>query len=178
MSDRKAIIRQHMTEARDSLLAAVAALDEANLAASTENAQWRVRDLLAHLAASERGMLRTVDRFLAGGDLPPGFSLDVWNQRQVEKRREAGVADLWAELEASRAEAWGMLDRLSEADLDVAGVHPAGLPTTVAGLFLTIANHELDHGNEIRSAVGLPIVMTADWQQALAAGGLSAGGIP
>lgn len=167
MSDRKTTIRQRLTEARELLLQAAAALDETTIVASTENPHWRVHDMLAHVAASERGMLRNVDRFLAGGDLPAGFSLDIWNQRQVDKRQAASVEELLAELEASRAEAWVLLDRLSDSDLDVQGVHPAGLRTTVAGLFLTIANHELDHGKEIRTAVGLPILMTADWQQAL-----------
>lgn len=167
MYDRKTAIRQRLTEARELLLQATDALDDTTVIASTENPQWRVHDILAHVAGSERGMLRNVDRFLAGGDLPEGFSLDTWNQRQVEKRQAASVEALLSELAASRAEAWVLLDRLSEADLDVKGLHPAGLRTTVAGLFLTIANHELDHGNEIRTAVGLPIVLTADWQQAL-----------
>ena len=167
MSDRKTTIRQRLTEARELLLLAAAALDDTSIVASTENPQWRVHDILAHVAASERGMLRLGGRFLAGGELPAGFSLDTWNQRQVEKRRQAGVEELLSELAASRAETWSLLDRLSEAELDVWGLHPAGLHTTVAGLFLTIANHELDHGNEIRTAVALPILLTADWQQAL-----------
>ena len=167
MSERKAQIRQEMEEARRLLLEAVAAIDAETAIASTENPNWRVRDILSHLAASERGMLRNVDRFLAGGELPTGFSLDFWNQRQIEKRQQAGVADLVNELEASRQEAWMMLDHLRESDLDVAGLHPAGRRTTVAGLFTTIAFHELDHGNEIRQALAMPIVRRADWSQAL-----------
>ncbi|MCS7039260.1 MAG: DinB family protein [Anaerolineae bacterium] len=164
--DRKTPIRQHLTEARQLLLEAVAALDDETALLPTTNPEWRVRDILAHLAASERGLLRNVERFLAGGELPADFSLDVWNRRQVAKRRDATIADLLAELAASRAEVWAMLDRLDEADLDVPGTHPAGMRTTVAGLFYTIANHELDHGNEIRVALGLPIVRQADWRQA------------
>jgi uncharacterized protein (TIGR03083 family) len=164
--DRKTLIRQHMTEARHLLLEAVAALDEETALTATANPEWRVRDVLAHLAASERGLLRNVERFLAGGELPADFSLDVWNRRQVAKRRDATVAELLAELAAGREEAWAVLDRLNEADLDVPGIHPAGMRTTVAGLFYTIANHELDHGNEIRVALGLPIVRQADWREA------------
>lgn len=167
--DRKASIRQELEEARRLLIEAVAAIDDEAAVASTENPQWRVRDILAHLAGAERGLLRTVERFLAGGDLPPGFSLDLWNQRQVEKRQQAGVADLVAELTASRDESWAMLDRLSDSEMDAGGLHPAGFSTSVAGLFLTIANHELDHGNEIRQALALPVTRRADWSQALAA---------
>ncbi len=167
MSEQKEEIRQQMTEARALLLEAVAAIDEETAIANTENPNWRVRDILAHVAGSERGMLRNVDRFLTGGELPPGFSLDVWNQRQVEKRVQVGVAELVGELAASREEAWAMLARLSEAELATPGIHPAGFRTTVAGLFHTIANHELDHGNEIRAALALPIVKRADWKRAL-----------
>lgn len=164
--DRKTLIRQHLTEARRLLLEAVAGLDDETALTLTANPEWRVRDVLAHLAASERGLLRNVARFLAGGELPADFNLDVWNRRQVSKRRDTPIAELLAELAASREEVWATLDRLGEADLDVSGTHPAGMRTTVAGLFYTIANHELDHGNAIRAALGLPIVREADWRQA------------
>ncbi len=167
MSERKAQIRRQMEEARQLLLEAVAAIDDETAIASTENPQWRVRDILSHLAGAERGLLRTVDRFLGGGELPAGFSLDTWNQRQVEKRQPLSVAELAAELKGSREEAWALLDRLHDSDLDVRGLHPAGLQTTVAGIFLTIAYHELDHGNEIRQTLALPITRRADWSQAL-----------
>jgi uncharacterized protein (TIGR03083 family) len=166
--DRKAHIRQELAEARRLLLEAAAAIDDETAVASTENPQWRVRDILAHLAGAERGLLRTVERFLAGAELPPAFSLDIWNQRQVDKRQPSGVAELVAELSSSREEAWAMLDRLSEREMNVVGLHPAGRQTTVAGLFLTIAYHELDHGNEIRQALALPITQQADWSRALA----------
>ncbi len=165
--DRKTTIRQRLHEARQLLLEAVAALDEETALTATANPEWRVRDILAHLAAAERGLLRNVERFLAGGELPADFDLDRWNRRQVARRQDATVADLLAELAASREETWALLDRLDETALEVSGLHPAGMPTTVAGLFVTIAHHELDHGNEIRAALGLPIVRRADWREAL-----------
>lgn len=171
MTDRKTDIRQKMILARQLLIEAAERIDEQSAIASTENPSWTVRDILAHVTGSEQGLLRNVERFLAGGELPAGFSLDVWNQRQVEKRRPMDISAMLANLEASRKEAWTLLDRLSEADMDVPGIHPAGFATTVAGLFLTIANHELDHGNEIRAALGLPVIEIADWRQAFAASG-------
>ncbi|MCO6451092.1 MAG: DinB family protein [Caldilineales bacterium] len=167
MNDRKTHIRQKMEAARVLLVDVASQIDDGTAVASTENPNWRVRDILAHVSAAEAGLLATVQRFLAGTELPPGFSLDYWNQRQVEKRAEAGVADLLAALADSRSQAWALLDSLRESDLDVVGVHPAGFRTTVAGLFYTIANHEIDHGNEMRRAMGLPVKVTADWKLAL-----------
>ena len=172
MSDRKTKIRAEMKRAWELLLEAAVQIDETTAIASTENPAWRVRDILAHVSGAEGGLSATVQRFLAGTDLPDGFSLDYWNQRQVEKRAEKAVPDLLADMAASRAQAWVLLDSLSEEQLDVVGVHPAGFGTTVAGLFYTIANHELDHGNEIRRALGLPISVTADWRLALQTDGV------
>jgi len=166
MATEKETIRQRLQAARALLLDAAAHIDETAAVASTENPNWRVRDILAHVAGAEMGLLRTAERFLAGGELPPGFDLDLWNQRQVEKRDERSIAELIAELEASRGAVWRMLDALSPAQLAVTGAHPAGFRTNVAGIFHTIANHELDHGNEIRAALGLPITQQARWQEA------------
>ncbi|NUQ39017.1 MAG: DinB family protein [Caldilineales bacterium] len=166
MNADKEAIRQRMQEARALLLDAAAHIDDATAGASTENPHWRVRDILAHVAGSEMGLVRTAERFLAGGELTPGFDLDLWNQRQIEKRQEREIAELLAELEASRAAAWRLLDALDAAQLAVTGRHPAGFRTSVAGIFYTIANHELDHGNELRAALGLPITRQADWQEA------------
>lgn len=170
MTDRKTPIRQELERARSLLLAAAAQIDETNAGFSTENPTWSVRDIFAHVSGAEAGLLATVHRFLAGTELPDGFSLDYWNQRQVEKRADKALPELVADMAVSRAQAWVLLDSLSDAQLDVAGVHPAGFRTTVAGLFYTIANHELDHGNEMRRALGLPVVVTADWRLALQTG--------
>lgn len=167
MSDQKEFIRRQLQEARTLLLEAVTGLDDDMAVASTENPEWRVRDILAHLAASEPGLLHNINRFLAEEELPSGFDLDRWNRRQVAKQSATTVEDLLLALQTSRKQALAMLDSLSEDDLAVTGTHPAGFDTTVAGIFLTIANHELDHGNEIRTALGLPVIKQADWKQAM-----------
>lgn len=162
-SERKTHIRHYMQAARQALLEVLEHIDEDARVTPTENPQWRVGEIVAHLAASEKGMLRNVDRFLAGQELPEGFSLAYWNERQVTKRAQTPLQDLVAELKASREQAWAILERLRESELDVAGTHPAGFRTTVAGLFYTIANHELEHGNEIRRALGLETPLQPDW---------------
>ena len=167
MTDRKELIRQQMQEARILLLEALADLDDDMAVASTENPEWRVRDILAHLAGSEPGLLNTIERFLAGIELPAGFDLDRWNRGQVRKQADSTIESLVLSLQSSREQTGLLLDRLSEEDLDVVGTHPAGFRTTVEGIFFTIANHELDHGNEIRTTLGLPVTRQADWSQAM-----------
>ena len=164
MTDQKAAIRERMETARRLLLEVIEQLDDETAMTSTENPKWTLHDILAHLSAAERGLLATIQRFLSGTELPEGFDLNYWNERQVEKRKDRTVAELTADLRASREQAWQLLDSLGETELAVTGTHPAGFRTTVAGIFYTIANHELDHGNEMRRALGLPIVEEADWR--------------
>jgi uncharacterized protein (TIGR03083 family) len=165
MTDRKQRIHSELAQSRAYLVSVAQQIGPEQILASTDNPAWNVHDLLAHLAGAERGLQATVQRFLAGDPLPEGFSLDYWNQRQVEKQRERSVADLLAGLEASRAGTLALLDSLSEEQLAVRGLHPAGFETSVGGIFRVMAMHELDHGQEIALALGLPVKKRVEWSR-------------
>ncbi len=164
MSQRKDALKAELADARAYLFSVVQQITPDLALATTENPQWNVHDLLAHLAGAERGLQATVQRFLAGKELPPDFSLDYWNQRQVAKQKERDIADFVASLTASRVDTLALLDSLSEEQLDVVGMHPAGFPTDVAGIFRVLALHERDHGQEIAAALGLPVGERVNWR--------------
>jgi uncharacterized protein (TIGR03083 family) len=163
MSDRKQRLYDQLAENRAYLLSVAGQIGPEQAVASSENPQWNVHDLLAHLAVAERGLQGTVQRFLVGQPLPEGFSLDIWNQRQVAKQQERSVAELLASLESSRVETLALLDSLSDEQLAVRGLHPAGFESSVAGIFRVMALHELDHGQEIALALGLPVEKRVEW---------------
>lgn len=165
MTNRKQRIHTELAQTRAYLLAIAGQIGPEQAVASTENPQWNVRDMLTHLAIAERGLQATVQRFLAGQPLPEGFSLDHWNQRQVEKQKERSVADLLASLAASRIDTLALLDSLSDEQLAVRGLHPAGFETSVGGIFRIMARHELDHGQEIALALGLPVEKRVQWSR-------------
>jgi uncharacterized protein (TIGR03083 family) len=157
MSDRKERLRDELNDSRAYLVSVAEQIGPEQVLNSTENPLWNVHDLLAHLAGAERGMQATVKRFLAGESLPENFSLDYWNQRQVEKQKERTAADLLAGLAASRVDTLALLDSLTDDQLAVRGLHPAGFETSVGGIFKVIAYHERSHGQEIALALGLPV---------------------
>ena len=163
MTDRRQRIRTELADSRAYLLSVAEQIIPDQVLASTENPAWTVHDLLAHLAVAERGLQGTVQRFLAGEPLPESFSLDYWNQRQVAKHKERSVADLLASLAASRVDTLALLDSLSDEQLAVRGMHPAGFETSVGGVFRVMAMHELDHGQEIALALGLPVEKRVKW---------------
>lgn len=165
MTNRRQRIHSELAESRAYLFSVAQQIGPEQVVASTENPAWNVHDLLAHLAVAERGLQGTVQRFLAGQPLPEGFSLDYWNQRQVEKQKEHSVADLLASLAASRVDTLSLLDSLSDEQLAVRGMHPAGFETSVGGIFRVMAMHELDHGQEIALALGLPVEKRVQWNR-------------
>lgn len=165
MTNRRQRIHSELAESRAYLFSVAQQIGPEQVVASTENPAWNVHDLLAHLAVAERGLQGTVQRFLAGQPLPEGFSLDYWNQRQVEKQKEHSVADLLASLAASRVDTLSLLDSLSDEQLAVRGTHPAGFETSVGGIFRVMAMHELGHGQEIALALGLPVEKRVQWNR-------------
>ncbi len=163
MSERVERLRTELNDSRAYLFSVAEQIGPEQVLNSTENLLWNVHDLLGHLAGAERGMQATVKRFLAGEPLPEGFSLDYWNQRQVEKQKERSVPDLLAGLAASRVDTLALLDSLTDDQLAVRGVHPAGFESSIGGIFKVIAHHERMHGQEIALALGQPVDDRVTW---------------
>ena len=163
MTQRKETLVAELSSSRDYLVSVATQVGADQVLNSTENPLWNVHDVLAHVAIAERGLQATVNRFLAGEDLPEGFSLDYWNERQVAKLSERSVDELLAGLDASRQVTLSLLAGLTDDQLAVAGIHPAGFETDVAGVFRILAWHETAHGQEIAAAIGLETGEPVDW---------------
>ncbi len=163
LEERKNRLRSKLASARNELVAILQQVQPADAARSTENPAWTVHDLVAHLAVAEVGLQGTVKRFLAGTELPADFDLNTWNERTVKRAQNRTMEDLLAGLQASREQTLALIDSLSADELDVPGVHPAGIPTNVEGVFKIMAYHERLHAAEIARAMGLPAPNVRPW---------------
>ncbi len=113
--------------------------------------EWTIKDAVAHLVGAERGMTR-IARGAARGEnpqLPEGYNNDVYNSRQVTKRREQSLAQVRAELDASRAELMALLDSITPEQLVLCGEHPLSGSVSLKDLLVIIYSHERTHTNEI-----------------------------
>ncbi|SNB63965.1 DinB family protein [Thermoflexus hugenholtzii] len=156
MSERKAAIRRHLDQTRAEVLAIASQLreDDWEKPVQGEGGKWTARQVLAHLAAAEIGQMSRIQRVLAGERyMPEGFNLDVWNERQIQKRENQRVEDILKDLEASRQALLQLLDSLSEEQLDIEGQHAIGAMMTVEQMFYHLGNHERDHAAELRRAL-------------------------
>jgi hypothetical protein len=125
-------------------------------APSENDAPWKARDVLAHVAVSEGGQLGQITRCLAGDvTVPDDFDLARFNRRSVQKQADKSVADFFALIEADHAKVLAALDAITnEADLDKTGRHARGDIITVEQFFIRITEHRLQHAEELQKAVG------------------------
>lgn len=154
MGSKRSELVSFLNETRDEFLVLARSLTSEQLDLPTENPGWSVRDTIAHLASSEAGLIATAKRIAGGEPSPrPGFDLDAYNQRQVEKRRGQATDELLSELAESRREMLATLAALTDEQLAMEGKFSSGLPTNVFGVFRRIGEHERLHSEQIREAI-------------------------
>jgi hypothetical protein len=119
------------------------------------NPQWNVKDVLAHLAGAERAMLRTAQASARGDDpqLPDGYDNDVFNARQVAKRKDQSVAQILDELKGIHKDMSAFLDNITQEQMTRMGEHPLEGEIPLKDLLVVIYTHEVTHCNEIQNAL-------------------------
>jgi hypothetical protein len=113
---------------------------------------WSAREILAHMVASERGLLALAKRIAAGDahSLPPGYDLNAANRAAVQKRESRPVSELLAEWAENQAAWRAYMETLTPEALDREGAHP-GFPGPVSlrQLIVVMLRHERGHHHDI-----------------------------
>lgn len=116
---------------------------------------WQVKDVIAHLADSERGLLGQVTRLLAGEQtVPEDFDLNRWNRSAVRKTANNPVSDLLDQISEAYQELLQVLSGLEDDALDKVGRHSSGRMLTVEAFFRRVLSHRSEHVADIRKALG------------------------
>ena len=153
METRKDELKTKITEGRAKLLATMNRMSEGDWDQATSNPEWTARDLLAHVANAEPGLLVRMQKFLDGtSQLPPGFDLNIWNKRQVSKRRGESIEVLVRSLQQSREQVLSFLAGLTDEQLDIRGWHASGQEMSLIDMFEILAWHERSHADDIATA--------------------------
>jgi uncharacterized protein (TIGR03083 family) len=125
----------------------MAGLDEGGWNAASHCEGWRVRDVLAHLAAGEAYNQACLDGNLRELNFAGG--LDDWNARAVAERRPRPAAEVlreWAQRQADVRERWGRLGLEASIPTSV-GPYPLRLQ------FWHLAQEYATHADD----VGVPV---------------------
>lgn len=149
------LIASKLGEARSVLLRALDSLTEEQATRVMVTPDWSVKDEVAHLAGANRGMFGIAQRMARGEDpqVSPEYNNDIYNARQVAKRKEKSLADVRAELDATHAELMAFLQNLTQEQLDLSGQHPLYGELKLKELLVVIYSHETTHTKEISAAI-------------------------
>lgn len=140
-----------LNEERGILNRTLDGISEQEAAEVHVTSDWTLKDAVAHLVGAERGMTR-IARGTARGEnpqLPEGYDNDVYNARQVAKRKDQTLAQVRTELDASRAELMALLESIAPEQLALCGEHPLSGDVSLSDLLVIIYSHERTHANEI-----------------------------
>lgn len=143
---------------RAKLLELVARLDAAH-AQKIVYGDWRVQDILAHIASGEKGTLTYAKMVAAGRPMGASmsdgepFDLDRWNQAQVNRRRNKSLPEIVDELNANRKATLDYISGLDAEALRRRGSHPAFQAATLAEVISSLAESDRHHLKEIEDAL-------------------------
>jgi hypothetical protein len=157
MDDRKHQLHDHLNATREAVLKIIGNMqpDDWNLQVQGEDGQWTVKQVMLHLATSETGQIATGRSIVAGQPtVPDDFDLNRYNNRQVEKNAAKTPPEILFGMAESRQKLLAFLDEVSKADLDKRGKHARGDVISLEQLFYRIGEHEAEHAELIRQALG------------------------
>lgn len=124
----------------------------------SDGAAWNVRQLLIHLAISDKGLNNQVMGIAEGREvIPADFDIDRYNKRSVEKQAEMTPEQARASLAESRAALLAWLDTVDSAALERTGRHASLKIMTVREILETMIIHERDHARDIAQALGISV---------------------
>ncbi len=152
--EKKEAIKDKLTAVREETVRVLSGLSEAQWNApiyTDEGAEWRVIDVVRHVADSERGMTALMVQLQGGGTgVPADFDLHRWNRRVVAKQQDKGPADLLADMAANRGALFAFMDTLADDDWAKEGRHASLRILSIEQVCHLIADHERGHIAEIR----------------------------
>jgi hypothetical protein len=121
---------------------------------SSEGTEGTLRNLIAHLADSERGVLGQAQRAAAGKmTIPEDFDLERWNRGVARKSAQGTLKNYKDQILQAYHSGLEFLDELDETSLDILGRHASGEMLTIEGFFHRIAEHRLEHAQDLQQAL-------------------------
>ena len=112
---------------------------------------WTVRDLLAHFASAEVGLLRLGQAIAAGArGAPEGFDFDAFNAQEHERLADLSPEQLLVDLAQARQATIAWVEGLNDADLDRVGLHPVLGEINLETFVNAIYGHQLLHVRDLQ----------------------------
>jgi hypothetical protein len=156
-SNRKSEIRSFIQDRHNetwSFLETLTGEDGQKELYQDSDTNWTIHTLVSHLADSERGMLGQAQRAVEGKmTVPDDFDLERWNRGVARKSASMTIPEFLGQIQAAHQGCLEFLDSLDEAQLDIQGRHASGEMLSIEGFLMRIAQHRLDHINDVKKVL-------------------------
>lgn len=118
---------------------------------------WTPRQVVHHLADSEAQSYARIRRLLAEpeGSAIQGYDEALWAQCRALGYTQLPIENSFAVYLSVRASSLDVIKRMQISDLDKFGVHTESGKYTVAKWVQVYSSHPRDHGDQIKSALGI-----------------------
>ena len=140
--------------ATNEFLSVVASLTPGDLDKS-DSEGWTPRQVIHHMADSESQSNARLRRLLSepAGTQIQGYDENLWANNKTLGYSELPIDTALAMFKASRASTLETIKRMTEDQLQIAGVHRESGPYTVAKWFESYSKHPVDHANQSRGCL-------------------------
>ena len=111
---------------------------------------WKVRDILAHFISAEKAFLELFESIrLSSGELPNDFSIDDYNNSEIEKYKNIRPNDLIKDFMNTRNKTIDWVRQVKADELDLIGRHPAMGYTKLREMIRMICLHNQIHIRDV-----------------------------
>ena len=136
--------------ATDVFLQTISTLTPGDLDKSDQEG-WSPRQVIHHVADSEAQSYARLRRLIAEpGTTIQGYDEGIWAENSTLGYQSADVESSIAVFKAVRQSSYELLKRMTDAQLDNAGVHTESGPYSVRNWIESYTNHPVDHANQIK----------------------------
>ena len=120
----------------------------------TEGTTWTIRNMLAHLVTSERGLIKLFEQIRQGGTgAAEDFSIDRYNAAMQERTKDSTPADLIEQYKQIRGNSVAWVSGLKEDELEIIGRHPFLEMTTIREMIKMLYIHNMTHYRDMKKAM-------------------------
>jgi hypothetical protein len=116
-----------------------------------DQSTWTIKDLLAHFVSAEIGRRALINDIQSGGNgAPEEFSIDRFNQREVELLKELSSEGLINQFKTERSKLAEMVASYTIDDLNKVGNDPYLGPASLSEIIQLTYRHLQIHMREVR----------------------------
>ena len=150
---RKRQLLQQMDETRASTEVALSGIDR--FCVIYAESGWRVKDLMAHLAAWENQVATSIEAYSGGAKytIPDFTTDDVYNEWVFQQNWDTPIKQIQANWSGARERLKRAIDSIPDERFDGQIMCPWKLYSAIDGIVSDMINHEAEHLHDILTRV-------------------------